>query len=377
MSAHSSFAEPRFLLESLKREDLQERVKKLDLNGIIQECQATIARLLKKAAAEPALKLLIDRLTPPDRGALLDGCMTEIQEDLNILKDDDACLSALEQYRQDLDAQAAAANNPNLGMPPWVWAEICKFTPLRLQTNNPNWEAYSPERSKWQNHHWREVLSSWEQKDVTAWRAEHSETLNLIVTRAVCNEIAEHIQNLRGLAPVGGLAARPKWYIREAGRDPKRAYLKQFPTERDFKPGASILFLEWVDRQPNPWQIASTLAGYTLPGQVAAAQPDKKGEEKKAEKPDKTPQDNDGWKVIPVGNTLTRQRPIISDDPKKPGKVIGMQNQWLRWRHEATVVGVFDMIDDTYVMTFETGPIGLELRSLSGPRQRTSMINRP
>jgi hypothetical protein len=364
MSAHSSFAEPRFLLESLKRDDLQEKVKKLDLNGVIQECQQAISRLLKKAVMEPALKPLVDRLTPPDRGALLDVCMSEITEDLNALKDDDACLAALDQYRQDRDAEAIAANDPKRGMPPWVWAEICKFTPLRLQTNDPNWEAYSPERSKWQNHHWREVLASWEQKDVTAWRSEHAETLSLIVTRAVCNEIAEHIQDLRGLAPVGGLAARPKWYMRAVADDPKRAYLKQAPAERDFRPGASILFLEWVDRQPNPWQIASTLTGFTLPGQIAAAQPEKKGEEKKQVPADPHQQSNDGWKVIPVGNTLTRERDIISDDPKKPGKVIGSEKQWLRWRHEATVVGVFDMIDGPYVMTFETGPIGLELRSL-------------
>lgn len=39
--------------------------------------------------------------------------------------------------------------------------------------------------------------------------------------------------------------------------------------------------------------------------------------------------------------------------------------QYLRWRHEAVVVGVFDMIDGRFVMTFETGPIGLRLRRLS------------
>jgi DNA-binding CsgD family transcriptional regulator len=39
--------------------------------------------------------------------------------------------------------------------------------------------------------------------------------------------------------------------------------------------------------------------------------------------------------------------------------------EWLRWTHEATVVGVEDMADGSYVLTFETGQIGINLRPLS------------
>jgi hypothetical protein len=43
----------------------------------------------------------------------------------------------------------------------------------------------------------------------------------------------------------------------------------------------------------------------------------------------------------------------------------GFVKQYLRWTHEATVVGVEELIDGKYVLTFETGQIGLVLRRLS------------
>jgi hypothetical protein len=43
----------------------------------------------------------------------------------------------------------------------------------------------------------------------------------------------------------------------------------------------------------------------------------------------------------------------------------GFVKQYLRWTHEATVVSVEDLADGKYVLTFETGQIGLVLRRLS------------
>jgi hypothetical protein len=41
-----------------------------------------------------------------------------------------------------------------------------------------------------------------------------------------------------------------------------------------------------------------------------------------------------------------------------------MVTEWLRWTHEATVVDVVEMVDGWQVVTFETGKIGINLRSL-------------
>jgi hypothetical protein len=364
MSSHSSYAEPRDLLELLKKEDISEQVASIPFDQLKPACLEEATRWVKRPApSDPTQKREYDnitrRLNLADRNALKEAKTTEVLDQIKALENDAACLAELERYRQQVTPP----------MPAWVWAEICKYTPLRLQTKDPNWDATLQDRWQPTKKNWLSVMNTWETKDVTSWRKKHAETLDLIVTRAVCNEIAEQIQNLRGVAPVAGLAARPKWYIRRAGDDPKRAYFHQAPDERDFRSGASILWLEWVDLpKPNPWQIASPITGYTLPGQKEVAQPVKHGEPKKRKKPpvNLNKQDDEGWDYIMSGNNFMRQRDIFSDDPKKPGKVVGKHVQWLRWRHEATVVGVFDMVDGKYVMTFETGNIGLRLRTLSG-----------
>ena len=85
-----------------------------------------------------------------------------------------------------------------------MWQEITKFTQLRLGVDDPNWESISSERYKFEDRRWRELMDSWQRKDITQWRQKHAQTLDLIVTRAVCNEIAEHIQHLRGILPPAG-----------------------------------------------------------------------------------------------------------------------------------------------------------------------------
>ena len=201
-------------------------------------------------------------LNQSDKRTLLEVCTTETLDGIEALPDDNACLKELVRYRQE--SLAEAQRDPTKqAMPNWVWAEICKFTPLRLQVADPDWEAASPERWKWQNNRWREILATWEQKDITSWRQKHRESLDLVVTRAVCNEIAEHIQHFRGLTPAAGLTSKPVWYMRQPADDP-RAYFVQGPAESDFRSGASILWLEWVDTQPNAWQVAHPLKGFKL-----------------------------------------------------------------------------------------------------------------
>lgn len=385
MSAHGSFADPRLLLETFEREDLDDEVKSLTGVSLMQACKDAIQRLLTRtAAATPQQKLLLDRLVQrlnlPDRNALLEVCTTETIEGIQKLPDDNACLQALVQYRQKLwnQAQRDRSRSP---MPDWVWAEVCKYTPLRLQSSDPDWEAVSPERSKYQHNQWRTILANWEKKDITAWRRKHHESLELVVTRSVCNEIAEQIQNLRGLAPVAGLTARPVWYARQQAKDPLRAYLRQAPVESDFKPGASILWLEWVENQPNAWQVAHPLKGYSIiPGDPQASSPaagPKKEISKKALARQKA--EGQGWSYQVESNAYSRLRPLPSrEEMRKQGKsekqiaealaqrkaTGNYESEYLRWSHEATVVDVVEMIDGRYVMTFETGKIGLRLRSL-------------
>jgi hypothetical protein len=51
----------------------------------------------------------------------------------------------------------------------------------------------------------------------------------------------------------------------------------------------------------------------------------------------------------------------IRDEMRRKG---GFVKNYLRWTHEATVVSVEELLDGKYVLTFETGQIGLVLRRL-------------
>ncbi len=347
MSAHGTWAEPRFLLELLAREDIDSEINDYDPGKLSSACNQAIQELqgeVKSLSNDPKQKsihTLIHRLgnQSVQKRALTEYRTAKTLDEIQKLPDDNACLSRLIQLKE----QKEARGDP---MPEWVWTEIVKYTPLRLETDDPDWEAYSPERWKWTNTHWREILSTWQNNDITAWRKKHRESLDLIVTRAVCNEIAEHIQDLRGLTPCAGLTAKPSWYLRQAEKNP-RAYFVQAPSEEDFKTGASILWLGWVDRPPNAWQVALPLPGFNFPGQTS--NPNHEVSRQKQRK---------------QGKSEKKIRKIIANRKTNSGS----SKSYLRWTHEAIVVDVVDMVDGKYVLTFETGKIGVILRRLSDLR---------
>src|SRR5690606_31671064 len=91
--------------------------------------------------------------------------------------------------------------------------------------------------------------------------------------------------------------------------------------------------------EPNAWQVARPIATKDgeglLPKEFLGNRPQKK---------DVPP----SWQYKP-GNVTMRTRTIINANKQKV-----VQNQWLRWIHEATIIEVADTADGTYVYTFET-----------------------
>ncbi|MCI0520907.1 MAG: hypothetical protein L0Z70_11725, partial [Chloroflexi bacterium] len=386
-SAHGSWAEPRHLLELFSREEIESKVKGYDEAKLFEECSRALIALRKqikpggKGPAHDSLLETIRRLENPhlQRRALAEHLISEEMDEIESLPNDNACLGRLLRLKQE----KAAQGDP---IPDWVWAEIVKYTPLRLSTKDSDWEAFSPQRWRETKGHWLQILNTWETKDITGWRQKHGESLELVVTRAVCNEIAEHIQHLRGLTPVAGLASRPYWYMRQAAADEEHAFFVQAPDAADFVPGASILWMEWMETQPNAWQVAHRLPGFSLfPGQSTPKKPGRRGEVRKKDVA-KEKDTHDGWRYQEVDNTFIRTRAKPSpQELKKMGKTEkeirqillerkasgSFDKEFLRWRHEATVIGVVDMVDGRFVMTFETGKIGVILRRLS------SLVNDP
>jgi len=102
--------------------------------------------------------------------------------------------------------------------------------------------------------------------------------------------------------------------------------------------GASILWLRFVDKQPDPWQIAKSVVTKNKDGLLPNEFINRK----------LTAKNNTGW-VYKQGDIVTRSRTLINDK-----KVRMTQQQWLRWIHEATVAEVGENADGPVIITYET-----------------------
>jgi hypothetical protein len=351
-SAHGSWADPKDLLIRLGAAGLAKNTQALDDDAIAKLCAEKIAAYETGAGSNvPALaraaekewkdKVALDMLSvkangPKTRRAGISALLIdEANYDIRSLSTEDA-LNKLVAMKDKF--------------PAWAWKEIVKLTPLRINyVTDPNWEKPTPEedaeRNSQQASDIRNIMDAWENYDPSAWREEHGRTHELIVSRAVCNETAEHCQHIRGHLPPGGLTPKPKWYSTNEAENtlpgnPRPFYTK--PTSAaDYVPGASILWLRFVDKQPDAWQIAKAVKTKSGVGLLPDVPVTKKKEDPKAPV---TP-----WKYL-AADTVTRTRTIT--DPQTKVKV--EQKQWLRWIHEATVAEVAETADGMTVITYET-----------------------
>ena len=359
-SAHGSWADPRELLANLRTSEAEK-----EFNALTDEAKDAVLeqKLLFYSAApgQPVAENLKSVISPLANAAspkwldkiarhvralkspsayyrrkgLFELMMDEANYSVEILSND-AVLDTLEQMKDSL--------------PGWMWKEIVRVTSLKLKyVEDDDWESLNAqeqaEKSDYRWQEYRAMISKWREANTTGWREEHDDSNRLIVTRAVCNETAEHIQHIRGNSPPGGLAARPKWYqgFESAGParplrsgDKKPHFIIPRKAE-DFTPGASVLWLTFVDQMPHAWSVARPLTLKSgdglLPGEFfkGAAAPD-------------------GWTYRYEGNVITRRKNLTNDK----GRKTGVATQYLRWNHEATVVEVAETADGVVVLTFET-----------------------
>jgi hypothetical protein len=348
-SAHGSWADPKDLLIRLGAADVDKRAKGLDDAAVDALCKEKIvayetgigsnvpklARATEKQWKDlVALHMLSVKASgPKTRRAGITALLAEEA------KYDEFSLSTEEALKK-LEGMKSK-------FPAWAWKEIVKLTPLRVnQVTDPNWEKLTPEeeneRNSQQADDIRIVMDAWENYDASAWRDEHGRTHELIVSRAVCNETAEHCQHIRGILPPGGLTPKPKWYsTHEAEKKLPGAFYTKPTSEKDYAQGASIFWLRFVDKEPNAWQIAKDVKTKSGVGILPTITVDKKKADPKAAV--------SSWKYI-GGDVVTRERTMI--DPQTKAKT--NQKQWLRWIHEATVAEVAETVDGMTVITYET-----------------------
>jgi hypothetical protein len=345
-SAHGSWADPRDLLARLRAPDIEKEIKALDDAEVEKLCKAKVAAYEAPAgSSKPKLAEAQDKEWRDKIGWYLPQLKTfspklRRQGLMDLRKVEDAYEMSLTPIQEVLET----LRSMKATFPGWVWKEIVRFTPLRVtEVSDLNWEKLTPqemeERNAQQSNDIRAVMDAWENRDPTAWRDEHGRTLELIVTRLVCNEAAEHCQHIRGHLPPGGLAARPNWYVtNEAeGKFPGTYYVK--PTsEKDYTQGASVLWLRFVNfstANPTQWQVAKWIETKQKVGLLPA-----EFKKKNAGKNE--------W-AYKFGETTTRFRTI-----ELASKQSLVESQWLRWIHEATVAEVAETADGMMVLTYET-----------------------
>jgi hypothetical protein len=362
-SAHGSWGDPKDLLLSLRIKDIESEIKQMSDADILTACAQEAGKLRSSLDLEDdntGLDDHIERLESQNpyrrRRALLDFQID--QEKAAIQKSGE---------QETLDDIGALKDQ----LPSWMWKEIVARTQLRLKFATVDWEKLTPEeRSEYLDREsvvFREIMIEWKRKHLTGWREEHDRSNRLIVTRAVCNEVAEHIQHLRGYSPPGGLTAKPQWYLREERSADGEALLIKPGVADNFKVGASILWLRWVKDYPNPWRIAHLLTltngdGLLLSDLVSSRMVNIRkafGKRIRKEKGNTSP-----WIYENKGDAFCRSRIRIDEvaiDPRKKKKskkrtrlVSIIQKEWLRWMHEATVAEVAETADGPVVLTFET-----------------------
>jgi len=356
-SAHGSWADPKDLLVRLRVPDIEAEVKNMDDETVAKACAEKVAAYEgSNGASRPKLADATEKEWTQKIGWYLPNLRSNSPSWrrrglTDMRKAEDAYELMHKPTQEVLDTL--------LGMkyqfPAWAWKLIVKLTPLRVtEVTDPNWEKLTSEEEQesylHKNYPMRRLIDEWANFDATAWREEHGRTHELIVSRAVCNETAEHIQHLRGHLPPGGLTPKPGWYRKNEKEntvqgDPSPYYVKANGAEQ-YTPGASVLWLRFVNSMPNPWQVAKPVETKDKVGLL----PDTfmRGKQGGGGK------DDTGWKYK-MGEITTRERTLfVQDDKDKKQGRRTRQQQFLRWIHEATVVEVAETAEGKVVITYET-----------------------
>lgn len=346
-SAHGSWADPKDLLVRLRVEEVKKAQAALSDADVAAKCAEKIAQYEGAGANKPALaksteKVWKDKVALHMPGIKANGPKTR-RASLSALSEEEA---RYEFQTMTTDQALAKLEAMKSQLPAWAWKWIVMLTPLRVNhVTEAGWETFTPAEDKVRfADPLYPLFSKWAQDNIGMWRPEHGRSQEIIVTRAVCNETAEHVQHIRGHLPPGGLTANAARYVKLAKEKTPGSYFVHPTSAEHYTQGASIFWLRYVNNQPSEWQVPQATQDSNGVGLMPSSTSGKHAGEKQGKNatPASAP-----W--VYKGGGFTRSRTTF-DAQKKPIT----QNQWLRWIHEATVIEVVDTADGTYVYTFET-----------------------
>jgi hypothetical protein len=339
-SAHGSWADPKDLLVRLRLAEVQKAQAALSDADVATRCAQKVAQYEGNDPNKPALaktteKAWKDKIALQMPGIKAGGPKTK-RASLAALSEQEARYEFLTLTTDQALAKLEAMKSQ---LPAWAWKWIVMLTPLRVNyVSAPGWETFTPAEDKIRfADPLYPLFSKWAADNIGMWRPEHGRTQEVIVTRAVCNETAEHVQHIRGHLPPGGLTDNADRYVKLAAGKAPGSYFIHPTGPENYTQGASIFWLRYVNSQPSVWQIPKPTQDSKG---VGLAPTGSKGAKNAA--PTAAP-----WTYQSGG--FTRSRTTLDAQ-----KMRVTQNQWLRWIHEATVIEVVDTADGTYVYTFET-----------------------
>ncbi len=366
-SAHGSWADARDLLVRFNTPKAEAEIKALDQESVAKLCEEKIAIYERNEGENiPVLATATEEKWTQKVGWYLPniqsrGIKTRRLGLTQLRQAEVACEYMSKTSEEALDIIRSMRDE----FPDWAWKEIVKLTPLRLtEVNSADWEKLTPkeeeESYKNENYELRTVIAGWKSANTVLWREEHGRSHELIVTRAVCNETAEHCQHMRGHLPPGGLTPKANWYLsheksQEIKGDPA-PYFTKATTAEEYTTGASVLWLRFVTKKPNAWQVAKPVVTKDDVGLLPAEFLGNRKAEKKKNKNKGKKKGNDStpWQYS-TGEITTRKRTVISVDSENPKrKVKTNQQEWLRWIHEATVIQAAETAEGKMMYTYET-----------------------
>ena len=347
-SAHGSWADPKDLLVRLRVEEVKKAQAALSDADVAAKCAEKIAQYEGSDPKKPALakateKVWKDKVALHMQGVKANGPKTK-RAGLAGLVEEEARYEFMTMTTEQASAKLEAMKSQ---LPAWAWKMIVMLTQLRTNhATADGWETFTPEEDKirFADTSLYPVFSKWASDNIGMWRPEHGRSQELIVTRAVCNETAEHAQHIRGHLPPGGLTDNAARYVKLAAEKTPGCYFIHPTGAEHYTQGASIFWLRYVNSEPSVWQIPKPTQDSNgvglVPGEFLGKRAQPKGGKN-------APAPAAPWEY--KGGGMTRSRTVVDADKKK-----STQTQWLRWIHEATTIEVADTADGTYVYTFET-----------------------
>ena len=257
-SAHGSWGDPKDLLVRLRLAEVQKTQAGLSDADVAANCAQKVAQYEGNDPNKPALakatdKAWRDKIALQMPGIKVGGPKTK-RASLAALSEAEARYEFLTMTTDQALAKLEAMKSQ---LPAWAWKWIVMLTPLRVNhVTAPGWETFTPAEDKLRfADPLYPLFSKWASDNIGMWRPEHGRTQEVIVTRAVCNETAEHVQHIRGHLPPGGLTDNAERYVKLAASKAPGAYFLHPTSAQNYTQGASIFWLRYVNSAPSQWQI--------------------------------------------------------------------------------------------------------------------------